>query len=114
MRPPLIQTKRQRQEQDGALPRPMEGLHEAGPPPFLTKTYDLVEDPATDQVVSWSHAGNSFIVSDLHVFADTLLPRLFKHSQLLQLRPAAQQLCEYSTVSTFLPSVCPCFGNKEK
>ncbi|KAE8793210.1 acyl-CoA-binding domain-containing protein 4 [Hordeum vulgare] len=90
--PATDQTKRQRQEEDGALPRPMEGLHEAGPPPFLTKTYDLVEDPATDQVVSWSRAGNSFVVSDLHVFADTLLPRLFKHSQLLQLRSAAQQL----------------------
>ncbi|XP_062201619.1 heat stress transcription factor A-2c-like [Phragmites australis] len=61
-------------------PRPMEGLHEVGPPPFLTKTYDLVEDPATEAVVSWSHAGNSFVVWDPHVFADTLLPRLFKHS----------------------------------
>ncbi|XBJ20003.1 hypothetical protein VPH35_010897 [Triticum aestivum] len=68
------------QQQDGALPRPMEGLHEAGPPPFLTKTYDLVEDPATDQVVSWGRAGNTFVVWDPHVFAEALLPRLFKHS----------------------------------
>lgn len=67
------------QPQDGA-PRPMEGLHEAGPPPFLTKTYDLVEDPSTDQVVSWSRAGNSFVVWDPHLFAEVLLPRLFKHS----------------------------------
>ncbi|KAM0865772.1 hypothetical protein ACQ4PT_043052 [Festuca glaucescens] len=67
------------QPQDGA-PRPMEGLHEAGPPPFLTKTYDLVEDPSTDQVLSWSRVGNSFVVWDPHVFADVLLPRLFKHS----------------------------------
>ncbi|KAE8794896.1 heat shock factor A2c [Hordeum vulgare] len=80
-RPPAAgPPQRQRQEEDGALPRPMEGLHEAGPPPFLTKTYDLVEDPATDQVVSWSRAGNSFVVWDPHVFADALLPRLFKHS----------------------------------
>ncbi|CAD6342534.1 unnamed protein product [Miscanthus lutarioriparius] len=64
----------------GGAPRPMEGLHEVGPPPFLTKTFDLVEDPATDAVVSWSRAGNSFVVWDPHVFADSMLPRLFKHS----------------------------------
>jgi heat shock transcription factor, other eukaryote len=61
-------------------PRPMEGLHEVGPPPFLTKTFDLVEDPSTDAVVSWSHAGNSFVVWDPYVFAEAQLPRLFKHS----------------------------------
>ncbi|CAF2124600.1 hypothetical protein BRARA_C02475 [Brassica rapa] len=61
-------------------PRPMEGLNETGPPPFLTKTYDMVEDPATDTVVSWSNGRNSFIVWDSHKFSTTLLPRFFKHS----------------------------------
>ncbi|XP_057477821.1 heat shock factor protein HSF30-like isoform X2 [Actinidia eriantha] len=60
-------------------PQPMEGLHEMGPPPFLTKTFDMVEDPSTDSVVSWSRARNSFVVRDLHKFATTLLPRYFKH-----------------------------------
>ncbi|KAI7748691.1 hypothetical protein M8C21_000340 [Ambrosia artemisiifolia] len=61
-------------------PRPREGLHEVGPPPFLTKTFDMVEDSATDSVVSWSRGRNSFVVWDPHKFSTTLLPRYFKHS----------------------------------
>ncbi|XP_011019423.1 PREDICTED: heat shock factor protein HSF30 [Populus euphratica] len=61
-------------------PLPMEGLNEVGPPPFLTKTYEMVEDPSTDTVVSWSGGRNSFIVWDSHKFSTTLLPKHFKHS----------------------------------
>ncbi|KAL0407689.1 UNVERIFIED_CONTAM: Heat shock factor protein HSF30 [Sesamum radiatum] len=61
-------------------PLPMEGLHEVGPPPFLIKTYEMVEDPSTDSVISWSRGKNSFIVWDSHKFSTTLLPRYFKHS----------------------------------
>lgn len=61
-------------------PQPLEGLHDAGPPPFLTKTYEMVEDPSTDAIVSWSRARNSFVVWDSHQFSTILLPRYFKHS----------------------------------
>lgn len=61
-------------------PQPMSGLHDAGPPPFLTKTFDMVDDPTTDAIVSWSATRNSFVVSDAHEFATTLLPKHFKHS----------------------------------
>ncbi|KAJ0264754.1 Heat stress transcription factor A-6b [Hirschfeldia incana] len=61
-------------------PQPIEGLHESGPPPFLTKTYDLVENSRTNHVVSWSEAKNSFIVWDPLAFSTTLLPRFFKHN----------------------------------
>lgn len=63
-----------------APPLPMEGLHDVGPPPFLSKTYEMVEDSSTDAVISWSRARNSFIVWDSHKFSTTLLPKHFKHS----------------------------------
>jgi heat shock transcription factor, other eukaryote len=61
-------------------PVPMDGLHDGGPPPFLTKTYDMIDDLTTDAVVSWSTTNNSFIVWDPHVFGTVLLPRYFKHN----------------------------------
>ncbi|KAK4372925.1 hypothetical protein RND71_008309 [Anisodus tanguticus] len=67
-------------EEEGNTVLPMEGLHDVGPPPFLSKTYEMVEDPSTDEVISWSKARNSFIVWDSHKFSTTLLPRFFKHS----------------------------------
>ncbi|XP_027350389.1 heat stress transcription factor A-6b-like [Abrus precatorius] len=63
-----------------SLPRPMEGLHDIGPPPFLTKTFDAVEDPTTSHIVSWSRSGISFVVWDPHAFSRDLLPRYFKHN----------------------------------
>ncbi|KAL6274469.1 hypothetical protein ACE6H2_025161 [Prunus campanulata] len=63
-----------------ALPKPMEGLHEAGPPPFLNKTFQMVDDPETNSVVSWSAAAQSFIVWDSYEFSRTLLPKYFKHN----------------------------------
>ncbi|KAL1561781.1 heat stress transcription factor A-6b-like [Salvia divinorum] len=61
-------------------PQPMEGLHEAGPPPFLCKTYDLVEEESTNEIVCWSRGNNSFIVWDPQKFAINLLPKFFKHN----------------------------------
>ncbi|KAK6146032.1 hypothetical protein DH2020_019901 [Rehmannia glutinosa] len=58
----------------------MEGLNQTGPPPFLSKTYDLVEDESTNEIVSWSRGYNSFIVWDPRSFAINLLPKYFKHN----------------------------------
>ena len=62
------------------VPKPMEGLNEVGPPPFLRKTFEIVEDPYTDSIISWSINRNSFIVWDSHQFSTDLLPKHFKHS----------------------------------
>ncbi|XVF38288.1 hypothetical protein REPUB_Repub20aG0087900 [Reevesia pubescens] len=61
-------------------PQPMEGLHDAGPPPFLTKTYDIIDDSSTNHIISWSRGNNSFIVWDPLAFCMSLLPRYFKHN----------------------------------
>ncbi|KAA8522025.1 hypothetical protein F0562_012661 [Nyssa sinensis] len=50
------------------------------PKPFLVKTYDMVDDPTTDKIVSWSPANNSFVVWDPPEFARDLLPKYFKHN----------------------------------
>ncbi|PSC70225.1 heat shock factor HSF8 [Micractinium conductrix] len=50
------------------------------PPPFLTKTYDLVDDPSTDHTIAWGADGQSFIVWKPAEFARDLLPMHFKHN----------------------------------
>ncbi|CAN8320810.1 unnamed protein product [Cochlearia groenlandica] len=50
------------------------------PAPFLTKTYELVDDPETDQVVSWGDDDLTFIVWRPPEFARDLLPNYFKHN----------------------------------
>ncbi|KAL0334313.1 UNVERIFIED_CONTAM: Heat stress transcription factor B-3 [Sesamum angustifolium] len=58
----------------------LEYVRKASPPPFLLKTYMLVEDPATDGVISWNADGTAFVVWQPAEFASDLLPTLFKHS----------------------------------
>ncbi|KAE8663720.1 Heat stress transcription factor A-1d [Hibiscus syriacus] len=51
-----------------------------GPPPFLIKTYEMVDDQVTNSLVSWSGSGYSFIVWNPPDFARDLLPTYFKHN----------------------------------
>ncbi|XP_010933440.1 heat stress transcription factor A-1 [Elaeis guineensis] len=55
-------------------------LNGNAPPPFLSKTYEMVDDPATDAIVSWGTANNSFVVWNTPEFARDLLPKYFKHN----------------------------------
>ncbi|KAK3004609.1 hypothetical protein RJ639_018466, partial [Escallonia herrerae] len=49
-------------------------------PPFIAKTYEMVDDPSSDPIVSWSQSYKSFIVWNPPEFARVLLPRFFKHN----------------------------------
>ncbi|KAD6119129.1 hypothetical protein R6Q59_025213 [Mikania micrantha] len=54
--------------------------HKAVPAPFLTKTYQLVDDPTTDHIVSWGEDDTTFVVWRPPEFARDLLPNYFKHN----------------------------------
>lgn len=49
-------------------------------PPFIVKTYEMVDDPTTDSIVSWSQSDKSFIVWNPPEFSRALLPKFFKHN----------------------------------
>ncbi|OIW20191.1 hypothetical protein TanjilG_06592 [Lupinus angustifolius] len=48
-------------------------------PPFVSKTYEMVDDPSTNSIVSWSPSNISFAVWDEPEFSRLLLPKFFKH-----------------------------------
>ncbi|KAI3916622.1 hypothetical protein MKW98_026364 [Papaver atlanticum] len=64
----------------GSIPQPLECLQGNPVPPFLSKTYDLVDDPSLDKVISWGLNGQSFVVLDPMEFSKVVLPRNFKHN----------------------------------
>ncbi|KAL7608411.1 hypothetical protein Lser_V15G09837 [Lactuca serriola] len=50
------------------------------PTPFLTKTYHLVDDSSSNQMISWNEHGNAFVIWRPAEFARDLLPKYFKHN----------------------------------
>nr|XP_029720472.1 heat shock factor protein-like isoform X2 [Aedes albopictus] len=54
----------------------------AGVPAFLAKLWRLVEDPETNDLISWSSDGRSFIIQNQAQFAKELLPLNYKHNNM--------------------------------
>jgi hypothetical protein len=53
-----------------------------GPASFLKNTYEILCDESLSSIVSWTEDGTSFIIFDIYNFANIVLPRYFKHSNL--------------------------------
>jgi hypothetical protein len=49
-------------------------------PSFLVKTYDFVNDPQFDDIISWNEDGDGFIVKQVNKFSEEVLPKYFKHN----------------------------------
>ncbi|RIA97357.1 hypothetical protein C1645_686964 [Glomus cerebriforme] len=49
-------------------------------PAFLNKLYNMVNDPQSNDLITWSESGSSFLVKRPQDFAKEVLPRFFKHN----------------------------------
>jgi len=49
-------------------------------PAFLLKTYEILENPVYNDIISWNREGNAFIVKKINEFSEKILPKYFKHN----------------------------------
>jgi hypothetical protein len=50
------------------------------PPAFLEKLFDILEENAWEEMISWTNEGSTFIIKKVTEFSEIVLPRYFKHS----------------------------------
>ncbi|XP_019416350.1 PREDICTED: heat stress transcription factor A-1-like [Lupinus angustifolius] len=59
----------------------MEGFGEnSNKSQFAVKTFEIVENPETNAIVSWNETRDSFVVWNVQSFTQNILPNYFKHS----------------------------------
>lgn len=81
------------------------------PTPFLIKTYQLVDDPSVDDLISWNEYESGFIIWLPVEFAKDLLPKYFKHSNLSSFVQKLNSYVRESKLGFNFNFVCPrCFG----
>jgi hypothetical protein len=52
---------------------------------FITKLWNMLNEPANWHLISWSDAGNTFVVLDSKRLAAEILPKYFKHNNFTSL-----------------------------
>uniref|UniRef100_A0A7M4EAG4 Heat shock transcription factor 2 n=1 Tax=Crocodylus porosus TaxID=8502 RepID=A0A7M4EAG4_CROPO len=69
-------------QQPSAPPPPPSPAASAGVPAFLSKLWALVGEAPSNQLITWSQNGQSFLVLDEQRFAKEILPKYFKHNNM--------------------------------
>jgi len=58
-------------------PLPQEGISS-----FIRKIFELLEEGAHSDIVSWSDDGNLLVIKKIEAFTDTILPMCFRHNKM--------------------------------
>ncbi|XP_006273346.2 heat shock factor protein 2 isoform X1 [Alligator mississippiensis] len=69
-------------QQPSAPPPPPSPAASTGVPAFLSKLWALVGEAPSNQLITWSQNGQSFLVLDEQRFAKEILPKYFKHNNM--------------------------------
>ena len=48
-------------------------------PSFLVKLFEIVNNPLTEDIVTWTEEGDGFVIRLPKQFSDKILPQYFKH-----------------------------------
>jgi hypothetical protein len=72
MTEPLLKLKTQRKEN--------QSNHNEEIPHFLTKLYQILENPEYENIIQWNDNGTSFLIKNISVFSQKVLPLYFKHN----------------------------------
>lgn len=51
-------------------------------PAFLDRTYAMVDEKGSDEIVSWGALGDTFVIKRLDLFEEEVIPRFFNHRNL--------------------------------
>ncbi|KAI3893579.1 hypothetical protein MKW92_052249 [Papaver armeniacum] len=84
------------------MPQISDKLNRNSPIEFVSKTYDIVDDPTTDAIISWTESNNSFVIWQPSELEKHILRMRFKHKNLSSF---VRQLNNY--VSLFLSFLFP-------
>lgn len=51
-------------------------------PAFLDRTFAMVDEQTSDDIVGWMAAGDTFVIKRLDLFEEEVIPRFFNHRNL--------------------------------